>query len=381
MQTKKIAILTDWLSPRWWAEKVILDLVKIFPDADIFTTIYNKKNFPELKWKKIFTSSLQKFPKILRRHNFLMPFYPSAVEEFDFSWYDIVIWSASNATKWIITNPETKYFCYCHTPVRALWSEHKMFENDPRYRFFPSFILNSILHKLRIKDFLAAQRVDYFIANSDFIAKRIQKFYRRNSEIIHPNCEIKISQNYKKQKWEYFFVNCRLVPTKKVDFLIKIFNKIAKNFPEIKNKKLKILGQWPEFENLKNLIKSENNEENIEIIKADEKNFQEQRKKLMSKAIAFLHPQLEDFWITPIEAQQFLVPVIAFWKWWALETVIEWKTWEFFYWENEEEKIKNFIEIIKNFDEKKYLKKNFEENIKKFNFENFKKKILEIIEK
>jgi len=372
--SKKIAILTDWLSPRWWAEKVIFDLLKIFPKADIFTTIFDEKNFPELKWKQIFTSSLQKIPKFFRKHTLLMPFYPSAVEEFDFSWYDIVFWSSSNITKWIITNPETKYLCYCHTPVRALWSEHKMFENDPRYKFFPKFLLRNLLHNLRIKDFLAAQRVDKFIANSEFISKRIEKFYRKKSEIIYPNCEVQISENYKKEKWEYFFVNCRLVPTKKLDFLIKTFNKI----PE---KKLKILGQWPEFNNLKNLIYSKN----IEIIKVDEKIFRKQREKLMSKAIAFLHPQIEDFWITPIEAQSYFVPVIWFWKWGILETVIPWKTWEFFYWKNEEEKIKNLIEIVNNFDSeknlKKYKKEDFEENIKKFNFENFKRKILEEIEK
>ena len=386
--SKKIAILTDWLSPRWWAEKVFLDLIKIFPDADIFTTIFNKKNFPELKWKKIITSSLQKLPKIFRKHTLLMPFYPKVVEEFDFSWYDFVIWSSSNITKWIITNPETKYICYCHTPVRALWSEHKMFENDPRYKLFPNFLLQNLLHNLRIKDFLASQRVDQFVANSEFIAKRIQKFYRKNAEIIYPNCEIKIAKDYKKEKWEYFFVNCRLVPTKKVGFLIKTFNNIAKNYPEIKNKKIKILGKWPELKNLKKLIKNwifwENweknfwdNSENIEIIEVDEKKFSEQREKLMSKAIAFLHPQIEDFWITPIEAQQFWVPVIWFWKWWILETVQAWKTWEFFY----EEKEESLIDVIKNFDETKYLKENFEKNVKKFNFENFKKKIFEIVEK
>ena len=123
MKNKKIAILADWLSPRWWAEKVIFDLLKIFPEADIFSTIYNKGNLPELDWKNIITSSLQKLPNFLRKHTLLMPFYPSAVEEFDLSWYDIVIWSSSNITKWVITNPETQYLCYCHTPVRSLWSE------------------------------------------------------------------------------------------------------------------------------------------------------------------------------------------------------------------------------------------------------------------
>ena len=377
----KIAIHTDWLTVKWWAEKVILDLVKIFPEADIFTTIFNPEIFPELKWKKVKTTYLQKIPKFFRKHTILMPFYPKAVESLDFSKYDLVIWSSSNITKWIITNPETKYICYCHTPVRALRSDHKMFANDPRYKFIPNFLLNNILHKLRITDFISAQRVDFFIANSEFISKRILKFYWRKSEIIYPNCEIKIDKKYKvnceerenflgykKEKWEYFVSISRFVPAKKNDLLIEVFKK----FPE---KKLKLFWFWSEFERLKNQAKWF---ENIEIKKWSWGNAKPwEREKIMSKAIAFLHPQKEDFWITPIESQAFWVPVIAFWEGWAKETIINWKTWILF----EKQNIESLEKIIENFDENSFKIEDLKENAEKFNFKIFKEKILNFVER
>ena len=362
----KIAIHTDWLTVRWWAEKVIIDLVKIFPEADIFTTIFNPKNFPELKWKNVKITYLQNIPKFLRKHTLLMPFYPKAVESLDFSNYDLVIWSSSNVTKWIITNINTKYICYCHTPVRALWSDHRMFANDPRFKFIPNFLLDNILHKLRISDYCASQRVDYFISNSKYVSKRIKKFYNRDSKIIYPNCELKINSNYKKEKWEYFISISRFVPAKKNDLLIEVFKKLP-------DKKLKLFWFWTE---LKRLQKQAKSFKNIEIIEWSWENAKKsEREEIMSKSIAFLHPQKEDFWITPIESQAFWVPVIAFWKWWAKETIIHWKTWILF----EKQEILVIKKIIENFDEKKFKTKDLIENAEKFNFEKFKKEILEYI--
>lgn len=360
----KIAINCDWLTDRWWAEKVITDIVKIFPNADIFTSIYNEENFPELKWRNVITSYLQKLPSKLRKHTLLLPFYPIAFESFDFSWYDLVITSSHSLSKWIITDTKTLHICYCHTPTRALWSDHKMFENDPRYKYLPNFIINHILHKLRIFDYVAAQRVDHFIANSNYVSERINKFYWKESTIIHPACDVQISDDYKKEKWEYFLSISRLVPMKKNDLLIEAFNKMP-------DKKLKIYWNWTELFRLKSMIKWDN----IEVIKWEWNKFGKEKEKIMSKAIAFLHPQKEDFWISPLDAQSYWVPVIAFAEWWALETVIDWKTWIF----HKTQNIDEIIEIIKNFDESRFDKKDMIENVKRFSFENFENELIEFI--
>lgn len=354
----KIALNCDWLTTRGWAEKVILDILKVFPNADIFTSIYYPENFPELELKKVKTSYLQNIPKFLRKHTALLPFYPKAFESFDFSWYDVVISSSHNLSKWIISSTQTLHICYCHTPVRSLWSDHNMYKKDPRYRFIPKFILKNLLHKLRIIDFVHAQRVDHYLSNSEYISKRIEKFYNRHSKVCYPACFIDIPKNYKKVKWEYFLSISRFVPTKNIDILIEVFNKIPW-------KKLMLLWNWSEYNRLKKMIKWEN----IEIKKWNWNNISlEEKWNIMSKAIAFLHPQKEDFWITPIEAQSFHVPVIAYNKWGARETVIDWKTWVLF----DSQDINSIIEVIQSFDENKYSPEDLENNVKRFSFENFK---------
>ncbi len=365
-KAKKIAINCDWLTVRWWAEKVILDILKVFPKADIFTSIYYPENFPELKWKVVRTSYLQNIPKFLRKHTALLPFYPKAFESFDFSWYDLVISSSHNLSKWILTSTSTVHICYCHTPVRSLWSDHTMYKHDPRYRLIPKFILKNILHKLRIIDYTHSQRVDHYLSNSKYISKRIQKFYNIESKICYPASYIEIPPTYKKEKWEYFLSISRFVPTKKLDLLIEAFNNVPK-------RKLLILWTWSEYNRLKKMVKWDN-------IKLKHWNWNdkslEEKSETMSKAIAFLHPQKEDFWITPIEAQSFHVPVIAYNKWWACETVINWKTWVLF----DSQDVNTISKIVKEFDENKYNHEDLENNAKKFTFENFKNRLEEFVD-
>ena len=361
----KIAINCDWLTNRWWAEKVIIDLVKIFPNADIFTSIYERKNFPELIWKNVYTSYLQSLPLFLRKHTLLLPFYPKAFESFDFSSYDIVISSSHSLSKWIITNPSSTHICYCHTPVRALWSDHAMYKTDPRYKYIPNFVIKKILHKLRLFDFISSKRVDYFISNSNYIWKRIKKYYESDSKTIYPACTLNWLNEFKKEKPIYYLSISRLVPNKKNDVLIEAFNQMP-------NKKLKIYWYWSEEKRLKKLIKWDN----IEIINWNwTKPWEISRNSIMSKAIAFIHPQKEDFWITTIEAQAFCIPVIAYWEWWALETIIDWKTWTIY----TDPESKWIIQAVKKFEKTKFKTGDMKKNYERFWFERFKKEILEFI--
>lgn len=364
IENLKVAINCDWLTDRWWAEKVINDIVKIFPNADIFTSIYNELNFPEFKWKNIKTSYLQKLPNKIRKHTMLLPFYPLAFETFDFSWYDIVITSSHSLSKWIITDTKTLHICYCHTPVRALWSDHKMFENDPRFKYIPNFVMNYILHKLRIYDYLSAQRVDLFLANSNYVSKRIKKFYWKEAKVVYPACDMQVSNDYKKSTGEYFLSISRLVPMKKNDLLVEAFNKMP-------DKKLKIYWNWSELFRLRSMIRWDN----IEILEWEWNKFGKEKEEIMSRAIAFLHPQKEDFWISPLDAQSYWVPVIAFAEWWALETVIDWKTWVFHKTQNVDE----IIQIVRDFDENKFDRKTMIENVNRFSSEKFKENFIQII--
>jgi hypothetical protein len=187
--TRRVAIVCDWLKDWGGAEQVIYDILELFPDADIFTSVFDPKNFPELQERNIYTSFLQKIP-FLRSRPKMIPFLRTyAFESFDLSKYDIVLSSASAEAKGIITRPETLHVCYCHTPTRYYWSHTHEYQKHLEFGWFnliARIVLPLLLHSLRKWDYLAAQRVDIFLANSRVTANRIKKYYRRDSHILNP---------------------------------------------------------------------------------------------------------------------------------------------------------------------------------------------------
>ena len=362
---KKIAIVCDWIKDMWWAEVVLAQLLEIFPEADIFTSIFFQKWNPIFDWKKIITSSIQNIPLLNKSHKLALTLRPKAFERFDFSGYDIVISSTTAESKWIITKPETLFICYCHTPTRYFWSHYHEYINMMEF-----WILNPIgkwfmprlVHNLRKWDFLAAQRPDYFLANSKNTKNRIKKYYNREAEVVYPWIDTE-KFIFSSEKKDFYLYVWRCIPYKKFDLIVDAFNKNWKKIVIITNTDNKL------FRNLKNISK-ENFYCKLNI------SFEE-IKKYYSEAKAFLFPPEEDFWLVPIEAMASWTPVIAFWKWWALETVVNSETWVFF----SEQTVESLNEAIERFEKLSFDYDKIKKHSEKFDKKYFKQNILEFIKK
>ena len=290
------------------AEKVIKKIAEIYPDADIFTTIYNPKEMDKhFGERKVYTSMLDKMPMSKKHYQYYLPFMPFAFESFDFSEYDIVISSSHSLSKGIITKPDTMHISYCHSPTRYLWDLSHEYINNYKLNIITKALAPILINKLRLWDRLAADRVDYFIANSSFIKRRIKKFYRREADVVNPfvNCSTYRGWDTKK---DYYLIVSRLTAYKKVDLAIETFKELG--LP------LYVVGKGEDYKKFKNM----NLPDNIKLFgHVDNKTL----KQLYAHAKGFIFPQIEDFGITCIEALASGCPVIAFNAGGAKETVKE----------------------------------------------------------
>ncbi len=319
LENKKIAIVCDWIKDWGGAEVVLEQILETFPNADIFTSVFWQEWNPIFAWRKITTSFIQKIPFLNKSHKLALWLRPLAFESFDLSEYDIVISSTSAESKGVITKPDCLQICYCHTPTRYFWSHYheylKMMEFGGILNWIGKTIAPWKIHKLRQWDFCAAKRPDYFIANSKNTQNRITKYYKRDSEVIYPCLDIE-SIPFNETKWDYYFYNGRCIPYKKFDLIVDAFNNNWKKIIIATNTDNKLYKELKEKSN-----------SNIEWVLSWDL---QKLNKLHANAKAFIFPPEEDFWLVPIAAMATGTPVIAYGKWWALETVIEWKTWTFF---------------------------------------------------
>ncbi len=303
-KTMRVAIVHHWFISLAGGERVVDTIAQMFPDADVFTLFLDRQKLPpELHRHKITTSILDRIPIARRMHRHFLPLYPLAVEMLDLSGYDLVITSDSGPMKGVVTDLNATHICYCHSPMRYLWDGHSAYLREMSPLTQPLFGLTS--HYVRNWDFSAAQRVDYFIANSKYVAGRIRKYYRRDSTIIHP--PINTSQSFLSGKHDgYYLAVGRLVPYKRTDILIDACSKLGR--------KLVIVGDGPEMKRLK-----KHAGKNIEFLgEADES----QLRNIYARCRALLFAADEDFGMVPLEAQSYGRPVIAFGKGGSLETVV-----------------------------------------------------------
>jgi len=356
----KIAIIHDHLVQDGGAEQVVKALKEIFPQAPIFTLVFDQNTNQGLAGQDIRTSFLQRLPLGVKKYQWYLPFMPSAIESHNLMAYDLIISSASSFAKGVITSPNSLHFCYCHTPTRYLWHDAHNYLGELKVNFLIKKILPLTLRKLRIWDRLAADRVDYFIANSQAVSRRIKKYYQRDSVVIYPPVETEkfyLSDAPKK----YFLAGSRLVPYKRIDLAVKAFSRLG--IP------LKVFGIGPELKKLKNLAKP-----NVEFLG---KVSDEEKQRLFADCLAYLNPQDEDFGITAVEAMASGRPVIAYRKGGALETVKEEETGEFF----DEQIWEELADKIIRFQPAKYDSIKIKEHARQFSVANFKQKINEFINK
>jgi glycosyltransferase involved in cell wall biosynthesis len=361
----KTALIHDHLAQDGGAEKVLQTFLEMYEDAPIFTLLYDKKN--ALKYysdHKIQASVIQKLPGGVSHYKWYLPFMPLAVEFFDLRPYNLVLSDTSSFAKGVITSPDSTHICYCHTPTRYLWSDTHQYINELKYNKWLKKIISLILTRLRVWDKSAADRVDYFIANSKTVQKRIKKYYRRDSEVIYPPVETDkfyITKNIE----NYFLIGCRLAPYKRVDLVVESFKKLGSEY------KLKIFGSGIDEKRLKKIASGC---DNIEFLgRVSEKD----KASLYSKALAFVNPQEEDFGITPVESMASGRPVIAYKKGGATETIVEGKTGIFF----KEQTVESLSEVIKSYSNYNFNSDEIREHAMYFSKNRFKREINEFIAK
>ncbi len=309
----KIAILHDYLNQFGGAERVLEIFLEIWPDADVYTLIYNRQALPErMKGIRVHKSFLHKFPFSRLYYEILLPLYPLAVEKIDTRDYDIVISNSSAWVKGALTDIKTCHVTYCLNPMRFVWDSYFPFSHRKGLVYK---VLNYILSALRIWDTVSATRPDKYITISSFVNRRIRKYYNIDAEIIHPpvDTDFFVPGENKRQE-EYFLLVSRLKPYKRIDIAIKAFNE--NGLP------LVIIGEGSHKGYLSSIAKN-----NIQFLSnVDDK-------KLLSyyqRCRALIFPTEEDFGIVPLEAQACGKPVIAYNGGGARETIIDNETGLFF---------------------------------------------------
>lgn len=312
----KVAIVHDWLTNYGGAETIVELWLKMYPQADIYTLVYDPKKMKgHFENNKIYTSSLQKLPFASKIYTKLLKFMPKAFESFDLSTYDLVLCSSSSCAKGVIVPPSVPQIAYIHSPMRYAWDLY--FDYKKRSGKLTRFFMNRWMPSIRQWDYISSQRIDTLIANSKYIQRRIKKFWNLDSKVIYPTLNpSRFFPSENDERKDYYVFFSRLVPYKRADLAIKACIKL--------NRKLVIIGGGSEFEKLKELAQ---NNSNIEFTgRAPD----EIVLKHLQSCKALIFCAEEDFGITPIEAQACGTPVIAFGKGGACETVINEKTGVFF---------------------------------------------------
>ena len=304
----KVAIVHAWLVSYAGADRVVDCMHHVFPDAPIYTLVYDKEKMPA--WFRdydIRTTWIQKLPFATKLYKKLLPLMPGAFEALDLSEYDLVLSSSSSCSKGVITRPDAVHICYCHTPIRYVWAFYYTYRANanPLVRA----VMPSQMHKLRQWDKCAADRVYYFIANSRYIAQRIKKYYRRDSDVIYP-C-VHINQSPFVEKEDFYLVVGRFTWYKRIDLAVAACTKLGR--------RLVVIGTGDEESRLKAMAGP-----TVEF-KGGGLSDEEVRGYYL-RAKAFLFPGEEDFGITPVEAQSAGTPVLAFGRGGACETVEDGRT-------------------------------------------------------
>ncbi|MBR7064244.1 MAG: glycosyltransferase [Treponema sp.] len=365
LKNLKVAIVHDWLVNYGGAESVVESILKLFPDADIFTLLCDREKIaPHFQNNRIITSNLQRIPFATKLYTKLLKFMPRAFESFDFSDYDLVISSSSSCAKGIITPIDVPHIAYIHTPMRYAWD--LFFDYQKRSGRLTRFFMNQWMSEIRMWDYISSQRIDILIANSSYIAHRIKKFWAKEATVIYPPVHTENFFALKNPTSDYYITFSRLVPYKRIDLAILACKRLGK--------RLVVIGGGSEAKKLKSLSKGGN------ITFTGRISYEEVLPYLQNcKALIF--PAEEDFGITPLEVQSCGRPVIAFGKGGATETVIHEKTGILFE-KQTTESLCNAITLFEKLEKKGTFKSQIIcTHAKKFNEDVFLKKFQNLVTK
>ena len=310
----KIALVHEFLVT-WGGSDLVAEVFhEMFPEAPIFTALYDRDRMPaRFRDYDIRTSFLQKLPGALKKHQHMIPLFPFAFEQFDLTEYDLVLSSHHSSAKSVITRPETPHICFVHSPMRYGWGFFHEYLNRENPGRLVRALLPFVMNYLRLHDYAAAARVDHFVANSHNVARRIEKYYRRESTVIHSPIRGE-SFCLSEQKEDFYLCMGRLVGYKRVDLAVDAFNQSGRP--------LVVIGGGPQLEQIREKAK-----QNVKVL-----GYMDDRDVVdyLSRAKGFVFPGEEDFGLTPLEAMASGAPVVAFGRGGALETVQDGQTGVFF---------------------------------------------------
>lgn len=355
----KIALVHDYLSQDGGAEQVLRAFHDIWPEAPIFVLFHDKKAVQGFDSADIRESFMGKIPFAKKKYRWLLPWMPIATERHNVHEFDVVLSSTSAFAKGILTRPDTLHISYCHTPTRYLWTDTHEYLSDLKLNPVLKTVLPRLIHKLRLWDKMSVDRVDYFIANSNTVRQRIEKYYRRESDIMYPPVAVG-TFSLATTIGDYYIAGGRLVPYKRFDIIVQTFNRLGW--------KIKIFGVGPELASLRRVAKP-----NIEFVGRVS---DQEKAELIQHARAFIHPQVEDLGITPIEAMASGTPVIAYGVGGVTETVIPGKTGVFFY----QQQWESLLDTLVSFDPFAWDRVAIRSYAQKYDEAMFKQKIKQYVE-
>ena len=358
----KVAIVHYWLVTMRGGEKVLEELCKLYPQADIYTNVYNPdKISDEIKKHKIYTTRVNRFPMAKRFYQKYMPFMPNALMDLDLTSYDLIISSESGPAKGVCPAPNAYHVCYCHTPMRYLWDMyHEYFrKSNPIVKFF----MKKMIPGLRQWDVISSNLVDHFVANSHYVAARIQRYYNRKATVVYPPCDIENYLENPRSPEDFYLFFGQLVGYKRADLAIEACIKSGR--------KLVVIGDG-KSKDAKRLEKTG-------LVKFTGRVSDKEVADYLSKAKALLFPGIEDFGIIPVEANAAGCPVLAYKDGGAMDSIQENVTGLFF----EEQTAESLIACMDSFEkiENQFAdRKVFEKHVKQFSLEEFQNKMKKVLE-
>ena len=360
----RVALVHDWFTVYAGAERVVEQILRVFPQADVYALVDFLKEEERgfLQGKRAQVSFIQSLPKAQQRYRTYLPLMPLAIEQFDLRGYDLVISSSHAVAKGVITGPDQLHICYCHSPIRYAWDlQHQYLKESGLERGMKSWIARALLHYLRLWDSRTANGVDLFIANSRYIARRILKVYRRQAEVIYPPVDVEAFTLWQ-DKEDFYLAASRMVPYKRMDLIVEAF-------AQMPNKKLVVIGDGPEMPKVRAKAGP-----NVTLL-----GYQpfEVLRDYMQRAKAFVFAAEEDFGIAPVEAQACGTPVIAFGKGGAAETVVAGETGVFF----QDQNVSSLIKAIEEFEKLSFDPLRVRKNAERFSSERFRREFAALIER
>jgi glycosyltransferase involved in cell wall biosynthesis len=362
----RVAVVHDWLVANGGAERTLARILECYPQAVVFTLVdfmpAEERRF--LGDRPIHTSFVQRLPLARRYYRHYLPLMPLAVESFDLSDFDLIISSSFCVAKGALTGPDQVHVSYVHSPMRYAWDlQHQYLREHRLEHGVRSLVTRKLLHNLRMWDVRTANGVDSFISNSHFIARRIWKIYRRQSEVIHPPVDTEFFQPAEGEREEYYLTASRLVPYKRTRLIIEAFA----HLPE---RRLVVIGDGPEFERLKALAGP-----NVRMLGYQPNSVV---REYMQRARAFVFAALEDFGIVPVEAQACGTPVIAYGEGGVTESLVEGKSGVFF----QEQTVESLLNAIQQFERRlgRFSAADIRANALRFSAERFKQQFRACVE-